>query len=176
MPTLTSPAPPPCPHPQKTTKNIKFSFKTTEISAELGRRPGLRPGLHHDLSALMTGCAGAGGREPGAAPRRVSPGVGSGTQPHSPPPSRGRQFQGTVSLHQGHPVAKTAFQEEKGLRQAGLHQMLLMKTTETRGGWETWISSRQVYQALGSVSLSILPDFPLSIPPNLPIPPVEFLF
>lgn len=73
-------------------------------------------------------------------------------------------------------MAKAAFQEEKGLRQASLRQMLVMKTTETRGGWETWISSPQVYQALGSGSLSILPDFPLSIPPQLPLPPREFLF
>lgn len=90
LPTLTGPP------PKKTTKNIKFSFKTTEISAESARKPGLLPKLLYDLSALMTGCPGAGRERAGAIlhPPPCQPrtggwacGQGSGTQPPPPPPS-----------------------------------------------------------------------------------------
>lgn len=88
LPTLTGPP------PKKTTKNIKFSFKTTEISAESARKPGLLPKLLYDLSALMTGCPGAGRERAGAIlhPPPCQPrtggwacGQGSGTQPPPPP-------------------------------------------------------------------------------------------
>lgn len=77
------------------------------------------------LSALMTGCPEAGRERAKAFLHHTS--GGACAQPHSHHPSWGRQSQGTISLQQGHPVAKASFQEEKGLREASLPQMLAMK-------------------------------------------------
>lgn len=81
LPTLTNPA---LPKKKKQTKNIKFSFKTKEISAESARNLGMLP-TPASRSALTAGCPEAGwsilyhtgGLGPGQ-PHGITPaGVGS---------------------------------------------------------------------------------------------------
>lgn len=86
-----------------------------------------------------------------------------------------RQIQGTVSLHQGHPVAKADSQEEKGLRQASHPQTLVMKMPLTpMAGGRRWTSPPCV-PGFGSCSLPIFPAF--STPASqMPTEPKEFYF
>lgn len=113
------------PHQKKNNQNIKCSFKTTEISAESARNVGKLP--KPSISLCFDDWHPEAGRERATALLHHSP-SGAYPQSHSHHPNWGRQFQGTVSLHQEHPVAKASFQEEKGQRQASPPQVLVAKT------------------------------------------------